>query len=119
MNGHHRRAIIVLMVTIALDVILGATFGIVNHVGVALGMYFATVTATTVGYGDITPRGWLAHVITVLMMLTIVPLFASVFSFFTTGLTAKHVDVKTSEQTEHLKEHVTASVNGNGSTPKA
>lgn len=92
MNAHHRRAVRVLALAGALDAMLGVTFGIAQHCGIASGLYFATVTATTVGYGDITPRGWLPHLLAVAMMLTVIPLFAATFSLLTTGLTADHVD---------------------------
>jgi voltage-gated potassium channel len=96
LNIHHRRAVIVLAVAAVLDTVLGTVFGISDGVGIASGIYFATATATTVGYGDITPHGWLPHVLAMLIMCTVIPLFASVFSLVTTGLTADHVDGKRS-----------------------
>lgn len=103
MNSHRRRAYEVLGATTALDVVLGISFGAADHVGAWNGLYFATTTATTVGYGDITPHGWLPHLIAVAIMVTVIPLFTSVFSFFTTSLTADHIDAKHDE----LKRHIT------------
>lgn len=103
MNVHHKKALRVLAVTVVLDVALGAAFGYSTHTGFWHGVYCATGTATTVGC-DVDPQGWLSHVVSAIMMLTIIPLFASVFSFFTTGLTADHIDVRH----EQLKEHVAA-----------
>jgi len=90
-NVHHRRAAFVLGTTIVLDLALGVGYGSVNGIGIGHGIYCATGTATTVGC-DIAPHGWLAYLLSTMMMVTIVPLFASVFAFFTTGLTADHID---------------------------
>ena len=108
LNMHHRRAGRVLATAVTLDVALGVAFGLADHVGAWDGLYFATVTATTVGYGDVIPHGWGPHVLAVLIMCTVIPLFASVFSLVTTGLTADHVDVRHRE----LKRHVTKVTGG-------
>ena len=94
---HHRTAVRVLAIAVAADVVLGIAFGFADHVGPGNGLYFATVTATTVGYGDILPHGWLPHLLAVIIMITVIPLFASVFSLLTTGLTADHIDVRHDE----------------------
>lgn len=105
-NSHHKRALQVLGATVTLDVILGVLYGLADHVHVLHGMYCAIGTATTVGC-DIPPVNGYAYVLSVVMMLTVVPLFASCFSFFTSGLTADHVDAKTENQTTELKQHLT------------
>lgn len=97
-----RRAFIVLILSVFLDVVFGIAFGIVEHCGLWNGLYFATTTASTVGYGDITPDGWGPHLISVAIMLTVIPLFTSVFSLITTALTVKHTDRKHAELTLHL-----------------
>lgn len=104
LNSHHMRALRVLIIAIAADGILGLAFGYADHVGVANGLYFSTVTATTVGYGDILPHGWLPHLLAVLIMVTVIPLFASVFSLLTTGLTADHIDTRHEELKARLPE---------------
>lgn len=97
MNMHHQRAVRVLVVAVLADIGLGIAFGIADHVGINNGLYFSTVTATTVGYGDVLPHGWLPHLLAVIIMLTVIPLFASVFSLLTTGWTAEHVDTRHNE----------------------
>lgn len=94
LNVHHKRAATVLAATAVLDLALGTAYGLADGIGIPHGLYCATGTATTVGC-DASPRGWLPYVISALMMLSIVPLFASVFAFFTTGLTADHIDQAT------------------------
>lgn len=102
MNVHHRRAARVLALAAGLDVAAGLAFGAAQGCGPWTGLYWATTTATTVGYGDVTPHGWLPHVIAVVVYLTVIPLFASVFALVTTGLTADHVDTRHQELCDHV-----------------
>lgn len=88
---HHRRGVAVLTVTLAVDAALGIAYSRVDGTPLAHGLYCALGTATTVGC-DIAPRTPAAYAFSAVMMMTVVPLFAAVFSFFTTGLTADHVD---------------------------
>lgn len=92
MNTHHRRALYLYVAVIGLNFAFGALFGWLNHCGVGNGIYFAVVTVTTVGYGDITPHGWAAHLVALGIMLLIIPLWTGAFSLVTTGLTANHID---------------------------
>lgn len=87
----HRRALVTLGVAACLDIAAGLLFAAVQHTTPGIGLYWALSTATTVGYGDITPHGTLAHLIASAAMLTVVPLFAATFSLLTSGLTAEHV----------------------------
>lgn len=102
LNSHHNRAVRLLALAIALDTIFGLAFGQADGVGPWRGLYFATTTATTVGYGDIIPHGWLPHLLSMLIMITVIPLFAAVFSLVTTGLTANHLDFRHEELRERL-----------------
>lgn len=88
---HHRRALQVLGATVALDIILGFLYAWQDGIPALHGLYCAVGTATTVGC-DAGPATAGAYVVSAIMMVTVVPLFGSVFSFFTTGLTADHVD---------------------------
>jgi len=95
-------ALRVVGVTALVDIALGAAYGWATHIGFWHGLYCATGTATTVGCYT-TPRGWLAHTLSAAMMVTVVPLFSSVFALLTAGLTATHIDARH----EELKQHVT------------
>lgn len=106
MNVHHRRAAGLFSAVIALDLAFGIAFGLADHVGAWNGVYFGFVTVTTVGYGDVLPHGWVPHVLAVAIMLLILPLWSTVFSFITAGLTADHIDTKTDKQTQEIKEHI-------------
>jgi len=101
---HHRLALTTVAVALAADAGLGLGFAAADHVGTWDGLYFSLTTGTTVGYGDITPHGWAAHVLAVVMMLVAIPLFGASFSLFTSGLTSGHV----AASEDRLKAHVEA-----------
>lgn len=103
-NRHHKRALRVLALAVIADGVFGLAFSYADHTGIPTGLYFATTTATTVGYGDVLPHGWLPHLLAVLIMITVIPLFASVFSLLTTGWTADHVDTRHEELKARLPE---------------
>ncbi len=60
----------------------GVAFAISDQVSVWIGLYWSVTTATTVGYGDVTPKTGGAHVIAVVVMLTTIPLLGSVFAIW-------------------------------------
>lgn len=100
----HKAAALTIATAAVLDAGCGLGYAAAEHLSAPLGLYWAVTTATTVGYGDLTPRTLAGHVIAVAVMLTVVPLFAATFSLFTSGLTAGHVT-----RAEHrIKEHVTS-----------
>lgn len=103
---HHKRMTGLLALVAAMVAGLGALYGTVTPIGPWDGMYFAVVTVTTVGYGDIVPRGWEAHLVALAIMILIIPAWTGVFSLLTTGMLANHVDAKTDKQTEQIKEHI-------------
>lgn len=109
MNVHAKRALLLLSVVALLVIALGALYGNITPIGPWDGMYFAVVTVTTVGYGDIVPRGWEAHLIALLIMVLIIPAWSTVFSLVTSAIVASHVD----KRHEEMKAHVTGA-NGNG-----
>lgn len=99
---HHRRAAWLFGMVVVLDLAFGILFGYADNVGIFNGLYFAVTTVTTVGYGDIVPHGWAAHLIAVAIMILFVPLWASIFSLVAAGFVADHVDSKH----EQLKRHI-------------
>jgi voltage-gated potassium channel len=88
-------------VALSLDAFLGWLFALVEHISVWNGLYYAVTTASTVGYGDISPTTTGSKVIAVIMMFTVIPLFAAAYSLMTAGLTTghlkKHIDKKHDE----------------------
>lgn len=58
----------------------GVVFSATQHVGVVTGLYWATATATTVGYGDVTPHTTAGQLLAIGAMLTMIPLLAATFA---------------------------------------
>ena len=57
-----------------------AAFALSNHVSYGVALYWSITTATTVGYGDVTPHNTAGRVIAAAVMLTTIPLLATVFA---------------------------------------
>jgi len=78
---HHRKHIAILLASAAGCVLAGAAaFAATQQQPFSTGLYWAITTATTVGYGDVTPHNAAGRVIANLVMLTTIPLLASVFA---------------------------------------
>ena len=104
--NHRRRALDTIAAAATLDIALGVLFAWAEHLNIWLGLYWALTTATTVGYGDVTPHTVAGHVIAALVMLTVVPLFAATFSLFTSGLTDVHVRRAEGRIKAHVEEQL-------------
>jgi voltage-gated potassium channel len=79
----------VLVVGVVVVVLAGAAaFSLQQHLSFGTGIYWAIETASTVGYGDVVPKGGVGRAIAVLVMITAIPLLAGVFSTATASLTS-------------------------------
>jgi voltage-gated potassium channel Kch len=108
---NRRAALTTIAAAISFDIVGAFWFAAVEHISVATGLYWSVTTATTVGYGDITPHTHTGRLIATLVMLTVIPLFAATFSLLTTSLTSMHVSRLHAEalaHIHHLKEHLGA-----------
>jgi voltage-gated potassium channel len=75
------RRILLLLLTAAVIVLVGGVvFAACDHVGVGTGIYWSVTTATTVGYGDVTPHNTASRVVAICVMLTTIPILGSVFA---------------------------------------
>jgi voltage-gated potassium channel len=81
--GHRRHVAVLLTGAVVLTVLWGALFAATQRLPVTTGLYWAITTATTVGYGDVTPHNVAGRVVASATMLTIIPLLASVFALVT------------------------------------
>jgi voltage-gated potassium channel len=70
------------LVTLAVAVVLAGAvaFSLTQHVSIGLALYWSITTATTVGYGDVTPHDTAGRVIANLVMLTTIPIVGAVFA---------------------------------------
>lgn len=67
----------------ALIVVVGAVlFSLAEHVDFGTSLYWSITTATTVGYGDVTPHNTAGRVIANGVMLTTIPIVGAVFALF-------------------------------------
>lgn len=105
----HRKAIITITVAMSLDLLAALIFSATEHISFALSVYWSITTATTVGYGDVSPKTGLGHVVAVVVMLTVIPLFAATFSLFTSVMTTDRVhksEARTMDHLHHITEHL-------------
>ena len=57
-----------------------ALFSATQHVSFGIGIYWAVTTATTVGYGDVTPHNTIGRIIAIAVMLGTIPVVGAVFA---------------------------------------
>jgi voltage-gated potassium channel len=77
----HQKHVAVLLGSVAAVVLIGAgLFALAEDLPFTTGLYWAVTTATTVGYGDITPHNPVGRLIASLVMLTTIPMLAAAFA---------------------------------------
>jgi voltage-gated potassium channel len=81
--GHRRHVLVLLAGAVTCTVVGGAVFAATQRLPFTTGLYWAITTATTVGYGDVTPHNASGRVVASLVMLTTIPMLASVFALVT------------------------------------
>lgn len=81
--GHRKHVAILLSAAIACVLIGAAAFAATQKIHFTTGLYWAITTATTVGYGDVTPHNPAGRIVAAAVMLTTIPLLASVFALVT------------------------------------
>jgi voltage-gated potassium channel len=89
--GHRRHLAILLAGAVACVLAGAAAFAVTQHYPFTTGLYWAITTATTVGYGDVTPHNAVGRVVASAVMLTTIPLLASVFALVTGAAAAAGV----------------------------
>ncbi len=82
-TGHRKHIAILLASAFGCMLVGAALFSATQHIGFGRAVYWAITTATTVGYGDVTPSNGTGEIIANAVMLTTIPLFASVFALLT------------------------------------
>jgi voltage-gated potassium channel len=74
------RVMALLGLGLAVVLIGAALFSIFEHVSFGIALYWAIVTATTVGYGDVTPHDSSGRIVAAGVMLTTIPIIGAVFA---------------------------------------
>jgi voltage-gated potassium channel len=89
LSQRSRRHIAVLLASAVACVLVGAwLFAWAENLPFTTGFYWAITTATTVGYGDVTPHNGIGRFLASAVMLTTIPLLATVFALVTGGAAA-------------------------------
>ena len=101
LNIHHKRAAVLLALVTVADIVSGLLLAAVEHVPGWHGVYCAVGLTTTDGC-DLTFHTGQAYGLAAVDMILFVPLWGTVFSFFTTGLMADHVDKRHNEIKDKL-----------------
>lgn len=77
----HRRHAGALLLSVLAVILVGAgLFSLAEHRPFSTSLYWALTTATTVGYGDLTPQTPAGRLIASLVMLTTIPMLAAAFA---------------------------------------
>jgi voltage-gated potassium channel len=77
----YRRHVVTILCLVVIAVLAGAgLFSLAEGLPFTTSLYWAVTTATTVGYGDITPHNPIGRLIASLVMLTTIPLLATAFA---------------------------------------
>jgi len=84
----HQKHVAWLLGAVVAVVFIGASlFSLAESLPFTTGLYWAVTTATTVGYGDVTPHNPVGRLIASLVMLTTIPMLAAAFALLS-GLAA-------------------------------
>lgn len=91
----------------SLAVLLGAVaFMVTQRVSFFTALYWAMTTASTVGYGDVTPKNPVGRVVAIGVMVTAIPLMAAVFANLSAGLTSSRLRGLLGLDEVKLREHL-------------
>jgi voltage-gated potassium channel len=88
----HGKHVAALLGSVAAVVLLGAgLFALAEDLPYTTGLYWAITTATTVGYGDVTPHNPAGRLLASLVMLTTIPMLAAAFALLSGAAAAAGV----------------------------
>ena len=74
------RALALLAVATSVLILGAALFSLSQGVSIGMGLYWSVVTATTVGYGDVTPHDTAGRIVAAGVMLTTIPIIGAAFA---------------------------------------
>jgi voltage-gated potassium channel len=76
------REIALIALAIVILFVGGVLFSVMEHTSIGTALYWSVETATTVGYGDVTPHNTAGRIIAVGVMVTTIPIVGSAFALF-------------------------------------
>jgi voltage-gated potassium channel len=79
---HHFRELALICLALTIVLVGAALFSLTQSISFGTALYWAVTTATTVGYGDVTPHNTAGRVIASVVMLTTIPTVAAVFALY-------------------------------------
>ncbi len=92
LEDHQKRHVFILTSIVIATLFVGGTlFASVDHLPITTGLYWAVVTATTVGYGDVTPYNPTGRIVAVVVMLISIPALAGIFALLTGASISKGI----------------------------
>ncbi len=90
-HGTLRHALGLVALAATIVVLGGVAFALAEHISIWIGLYWSVTTATTVGYGDVTPHTPAGHIIAVVVMLSTIPMLGAVFAIWSGSVAAARV----------------------------
>jgi voltage-gated potassium channel len=81
------------LIALAIGIMLvgAGLFSLVEHISFGTALYWSITTATTVGYGDITPHGTAGRIVASFIMLTTIPIVGAIFALLAGAAVLAHV----------------------------
>lgn len=90
-QGTRRHAVALIAFATTVVIVGGIAFALTDNRSIWIGLYWSVTTATTVGYGDVTPQTTAGHIIAVVVMLTTIPVLGAVFAIWSGAAAAARV----------------------------
>lgn len=89
--SHHKLAVLAYAAMAAVTAVVGALFAAFEHLAVMTGFYWAIITVTTIGYGDVIPHNSPGRLMAVILAVTGIPLYSLTVALFTSWLMSGHI----------------------------
>jgi voltage-gated potassium channel len=86
-----KRELVLVAIAVGIVVLGAILFSVTQDVDFGVALYWAVVTATTVGYGDVTPHDTAGRIIAAGVMLTTIPIVGALFALVAGAAALSHV----------------------------
>jgi voltage-gated potassium channel len=85
------RVLVLVGLSVTIIVVGAALFSLTQHIDYGVALYWSITTATTVGYGDVTPHNTAGRVIAAVVMLTTIPIVGAIFAMLAGATALAHI----------------------------